>query len=216
MCEPSHSIVQFPLAAEHADDNCLRLQLALGHRMQLGKEIDGYYNISVFGVGHSEAASAFSRRAYFSLPTETRYEGHWWNRKVELDGGYHGPKGEEDRALESARRYSEGLCLGSAGKMKEFVTTSFQRTDRSRAGQYLKRAEGMLSDQGHVFFDVHIKPYLQGQFYEFDQQRKPLIANNLNGLLSVRENLAPVWAENDELWIPERGGFGSRDHAMLI
>lgn len=120
MCEPFHSITQFPAISQEEGrftspgDN---LSVLLSQTLQapiithglalrdnavinvksdpfsnLGVEIDEFVNFSRLGLGHSESmeVAGLSRRKVPQLPDDTRYEVAWWERRVRIDGHFKG------------------------------------------------------------------------------------------------------------------------------
>ena len=85
MCEPAHSIIQYPTRNPRDDDSFgggnsampipmdRRLQAGLGPQiMEIGRKIGEWFHFSKIGNGHTEAIQ-LSGRASLLLPAHTKY-----------------------------------------------------------------------------------------------------------------------------------------------
>ncbi len=171
MCEPFHSITQFPALTEEQDSLRPQLEAATQSPIvsyglalrdnatikvisdpyaDLGVEIDEFVNYSKMGLGHSESLARLPARARRRLPQDTRYEVAWWERRVRIDGGFYGgPKYLEQQAMESAKKYAHLASIGSLPIFRRFLETTVRRTDEWRRFQYFQRVlENLLTAEG--------------------------------------------------------------------
>lgn len=120
MCEPSHSIIQYP---EYHDD------MPVGPKLEALKpswleKIHNWFHVSKLGSGHSEAMS-MNRLASRMLPAEHRYDGNWWDRTVRPDHWHPDPD-----AVAAATKYCNRVCMGSISTLRRFLEISMKASDR--------------------------------------------------------------------------------------
>lgn len=176
MCEPTHSIVQYPPDDDQGNPTEGRLAKGLKKLMGIVKKIGGWFHLSKFGYGHHEAQD-WAAIDHHVLPPHTKFEGDWTTRTVAFDGSYLGTsrpgwfsddgllkraevreselkaheaatKMSADMALEAATAYSRIVVLDSLSSLRRFLQTSLEQTDRP--GAYLGCALNGLGSTGFV------------------------------------------------------------------
>lgn len=135
MCEPYHSIVQYPERDKDDNDHGPKIT-GLGQRQSLGskaldfmKKIKSWFHFSKMGSGHSEAIRA-NRTTELWLPPDTRYEVAWWNRSVKRDGKYTGHEFDAAEALNSCRAVRE-VGLHRRPRSTQEISTGLDGEDRT-------------------------------------------------------------------------------------
>lgn len=134
MCEPNHSIVQYPDQDDRGNPTSTMIDAIPsngdGFFTWAKKKIKSWFHFSKLGKGHSEAMSTLSAWARQRLPEDTKYEAAWWARTVRLDGRYNG--GHEFDAAEAfnaAHEYAHRVSLGNMTLLRQFLQGSIQKTD---------------------------------------------------------------------------------------
>src|SRR5687767_5215782 len=127
MCEPAHSITQFPVEDDRGNptgpiiDNIPRTEPTPKARDKTMSpsgavlsqawdwkqhQLGDWYHISRPGFGHSETIGFLSVRGREMLPAETRYETDWCKRVCHIDGPFRGRfQFEQKEALLRATQY---------------------------------------------------------------------------------------------------------------
>jgi len=209
MCEPHHSIVQFP---PQDDDNPYsdlpggRLGMVLGKVARVGKKVRGWFHLSRMGAGHSEATQQIFGRV--DLPGFNSLEVAWWKRQTRFDF----PSiNRSDEAWSAAREYAERTSIGHIQTLRRFLEESITHSDRpwsyweqmrqmlmpagiSQLEEKTRRVIGDKICRPSSFARISLSPKLQRQ-----------LANCIVGLTRQRNLLTPVWADENRLWLP-RGG----------
>ena len=202
MCEPSHSINQFD------DQDGPRAGMLKSHLQQPEswlKKIWKWLHFSRMGAGHSEAIKATGYVEGHTIPDITRYEVHWWNRKVKRDGLYVGSeKAEADDALEAASEYANRVSIGSLQSLRRFLEVSIDKTPNPK--QYVKAFRDMLTADGLLQFEKRLQKfggvlYLANRDWAEEKLRK-IIAATCCGFTRKRGLLIPEWADDTKLWTP--------------
>lgn len=138
MCEPAHSIVQYP-AHDNDDDSPFGGQMDMGQKLkaslgeqvvQWGRRIKNWFHFSKLGSGHTDSIE-LSGKSSLILPEHTRYEGLWWDRRLIIDGPYRGASVDRQAALESADQYYHSVTIGNMKLFRRFLETSINRSTRS-------------------------------------------------------------------------------------
>lgn len=201
MCEPHHSIVQFP-----TDDDSPSAQgglSTLGKVMDWGKKVWEYFHFSKLGSGHTE--SMYWARAHgLSVPTPTLYETAWWSRNVRLDGSFVGNPNLKNTGLEAARIYSNDVVLGSMGKLRQFLTMSIVKSDRpeSYAAVFV---DSMLNAMGRQQFTDRWRKIFRESFYmgaySIFETQKEAATKFVLGYTRRRDLLVPEWSDVGSLWL---------------
>jgi len=214
MCEPTHSVVQYPATqAAMGDTNhdVMRLLNAVSgrNRMSSGQKIGDYMHYHKAGFGHSETISKLTE-AERLLPTETRYEGEWWNRDFKVDGPYNVPEFDKQMAYDMAAEYSRRHCTANTKILAKFLADSLRRSDQPE--QYLERFLHMIKPSRRAVTWDEIKVHLQGskpgtrvkmdKTFIKSPKCDALIAQVMQ-LANTRDILVPEWADDDTIWTPD-------------
>ena len=131
MCEPRHSISQWPEELGDDDDGQVANDLS-GSRAQ--KRLPGWFrqkleqirgrwfgrfaHISRFGSGHTDSLFQLESGVTVDLgssvlPLATKWQSRWWDRVVRIDGLFKGVSVDRDAAQKAAEAYATATCLGS-------------------------------------------------------------------------------------------------------
>jgi hypothetical protein len=196
MCEPHHSIVQYPID-DGDNDNTTKLQWGLGKIFDWGKKIGSWFHFSKLGSGHTESIE-WSKTKGLILPNDVRYETDWWIRRVRLDGC---AASEREAALTAAQQYSEAVCIGDIQKFRRFFETSIQKSDRARA-YFLSFIEKMLTRPARDEVALRIKRIWGKSLLQIGKiQQEDKLCNLLLGYTRKRNLLVPEWADEEKLWM---------------
>jgi hypothetical protein len=214
MCEPSHSVIQFK---DHDDDDdSLSAQgggfhrtTILGKLMGYAKKFKDWLHVSRMGLGHSETVgkilSSVSRWNYDLVMT--RYEGHWWNRQVKVDGGYCVPSYDQSYALQAATDYCRAVCTGNLSLLRQFLEASLTKTERPMA--YLDAFRMLLNEKGKASLEKDAKKKMKKNlallcrdFGQPESKQRQQATNFLLGYTRKRHLLVPEWADDNNLWTP--------------
>lgn len=212
MCEPTHSINQFPDHDNDGNPTASRIDAMpppLGTADDIWaatrRKIGSWFHFSVMGFGHSEAMATLSAAAWNYLPPVTRYEAMWWNRTVKLDGTYYGPEFDRAYALDGAKQYAHTLSIGNLTKLRQFLTTSMKRSDRPY--YYIEAFKQMLTARGRDEFQAKLKRIFKLKNLSSLFSLGDDIRNNLDGTIKTvlgftrkRLLLVPEWADDSTLW----------------
>lgn len=198
MCEPHHSIIQWP-----NDQDGSHLGCVLGPLIKLGKTIGGYLNVSKMGKGHSEALekirclSTNGEHTGFLLPPKMDYEVAWWNRTIHIDNGFKfshfegKPVPMDAAALDSATQYAHLTSIGNLHVLRQFLTQTIRSSDRPYT--YLGQFNYILNKRGQVQFDKHYRSIQK-------TRRKESLINFLCGFTRKRQLLVSEWADDSSVW----------------
>lgn len=207
MCEPYHSVVQYPERDKDDNDHGPKLSGGLGARaLDFMKKIKSWFHFSKLGSGHSEAIKA-NRTTELWLPPETRYEVAWWERKVRIDGKYSGHEFDAGLALSCAEEYSKLVSIGDLGQLRRFLEVSLAKTDRPHG--YIEAFRNILNPQGRRALEDKLKWIAQDAHRWSPMLR--LLGDNENldrvikilvGLTRKRNLLVPEWADDESIWTP--------------
>lgn len=208
MCEPTHSIVQYPPSNEGGTPTDVLLQKTLKERVyDWFVKIGGYFHLSKMGSGHSEATRESGTFSCL-IPEETRYEAMWWDRTVKIDGLFAGKEFDRDLALEAATTYAQAVSIGSLTAFRRFLETSMTRTERPYL--YVNAfLEHMLTKEGRTHATDKIKSALSlrklntGILWKLGTNSKEELDRAIKvvlGLTRQRRLLVPAWADDDALW----------------
>jgi hypothetical protein len=211
MCEPCHSINQFP------DDPDLnpRVQTAFEKVAGWAKKVGSWFHFSKMGMGHSGAIE-YNQLHDRWIPEPTRYEVEWWHRHFKRDGSFN-HQGREyghwgtaippdlvpiaEDAEDSARIYAEQVSYGSLQIFRRFFETSVMKSNRPYA--YFHSFMSMLNSNGQNLLLEKTRRALGVSMYNINtiQRREPIMKMCL-GLTRKRELLIPEWADDTKLWLP--------------
>jgi hypothetical protein len=209
MCEPSHSIVQYP--DSNPDDHLPmgdRLKQTLGERIVAwGKRIQNWFHFSKLGSGHSDAIE-LSGRSSLILPEHTRYEGLWWDRDFKIDGSYHGFSTEQADAFETAKYYHDEKVMKNMSTFRRFLETSIEKSDSGQLYMH-QFAEHVLTKEGRDGLYSKLKRLGKSLFtWQLfrSKETKEKATKILMGFTRKRILLLPHWADDEKLWTPGQVG----------
>lgn len=190
MCEPYHSIVQYP---EDFDDSHFsdigvgnKLKLLLGH---WGKKIDSWFHISKMGAGHSLATS-FGVKQLGYLPPSIDYEGEWWYKNFKLDMPLRFKNNVE--AYEAAKKYHERVCIGDIQKFRRFLETSLRKSVRPKG--YLTKLPLIFNSKGQDLFYNRVLVRKKGG------KLNESIIKTIMGFTRKRNLFIPEWCDDNTFW----------------
>lgn len=202
MCEPYHSIVQYPSQDDLGNPTESRLR-ASNKFLDWGKKILDWFHFSKLGSGHSEA-TGFGYQQLRQLPDPTSYEAHWWNRTVHLDGEFRGVDFNRKDAIECAEEYARRTSIGNLSILRRFLEGSLRAT--RRMAMYEERlVSGMLNHAGRDLIVGRLRQFERDHGH--DQFRWAGSVKNqyiklLMGFTRKRDLLVPEWADDNTLWTP--------------
>ena len=201
MCEPSHSIVQFPDEDDRGPTGGLIDALPQeGFWERMKKRIGNWFHLSKMGRGHSETLGHLTLPGRRLLPPDTKYEAHWWERTVVLDGRFNGIEFDKAWALECANEYAHQVSIGSMHQLRQYLEVSMRKS--YRPSSYLTAFTQMLNAKGRDAFQVKIKhlPFIhQRAFYEDYHIQDGFVDKAIKVMLGFtrkRELLVPEWADD--------------------
>lgn len=225
MCEPSHSIVQFPVenlveaeTINVAVQNAVSLDVLEKDGplfiIPKGVRIGSYLNYSRLGFGHSEALGRLPRHVRSRLPRDVKYEVGWWDRSVHLDGPFFrrwdAAEIEREESLESATIYAHRSSIGDTKMLRRFLEQTLNTTTRPWA--YMSQVFALLSSKGRDAFDMMIRRAFR--FHKqfslestvFDLMRelrsRKIVIGIILKLTRTRNYLTTEWADDSKLWLP--------------
>lgn len=220
MCEPNHSIVQYPDHPTDDDDQAppfssqmdqeTQIKSVLGRVADWGRKVLRWFHFSKLGGGHA-AATLVTARQSLLLPSATNYEGEWWARKIKVDGMYCGPKVDQAEAFDAAKTYYNDVAVGSLSKFRRFLGTSIMRSPVYGMSYVTRFLEGMLTPEGRdkllakfrAAFGIQNARGLDSLF-GFSAKSKPKpkqqAVDCLLGFTRQRGLFVPVWADDASLW----------------
>lgn len=213
MCEPAHSIVQYP--HDFSDDGLpfggtmdkeSRLKAALGKACGWTKKIGKWFHLSRFGAGHSNATEMSGRSSLY-LPNPELYEGLWWKREFQYDGWDRAAVTEE--AMQAAEQYHKASATGNIKLFRRFLETSMKRSN-GWAHSYVERmldfvftAEGgnkLLEKIRRVFGrDAQLSRIFSTPEDSYNRDKGIGV---LMGFTRRRNLFLPHFADDDSLWVP--------------
>ncbi len=215
MCEPAHSVVQYPHDFDDKDlpfggqmDKESRLKSALGKACKWTKKIGKWLHLSRFGAGHSKATLVDGRQSLY-LPQATLYEGYWWNRKFSLDGCF---KREDPLALKAAQQYHNDSVMGNMSLFRRFLETSMQKTSHpDGASAYVQTlVTSVLTAEGGNKLLARFRRVFGGKSFRLETVMGPH-ANGVElnraiklvmGFTRQRRLFLPHFADDESLWVP--------------
>ncbi len=234
MCEPSHSIVQYPVSDPETQEpirDLVKTAVATAQNLEIaeaptpekaeaiksslilpqGVVIDRFINYSRLGSGHSEAIGKLSPRIRCRLPEDVKYEAHWWERSVKLDGRkprWVNDYGPED-SLNSATVYANRSSIGDMKIFRRFFENSLKHTDRP--ANYVDPFLSMINNKGREHLARSIKKFYHGKGGSLALTitsallgpEKDRMIGLLLKITRVREYLNDAWADG-ELWLPKQ------------
>ncbi|MEA1999806.1 MAG: hypothetical protein U9N61_10875 [Euryarchaeota archaeon] len=222
MCEPCHSIVQYPTDFDDTDlpggdstDKESRLKAALGKGFGWAKRLDKWFHLSKFGAGHHKNTGSLTYRSNLYLPAPTLWEGDWWDREFRLDG-YGFREGEllKEKA-KAAELYHDRSVMGNMSLFRRFLETSMVKSNHL-VGPYIyveKLLEYVLTPVGgnkvlEKFRRVFGRSATPARVLSrrADKREVEKGIKVIMGFTRKRELFLPHFADDDKLWVP--GGQG--------
>lgn len=218
MCEPNHSIVQYPTGDDDDDRgtptaSSERIEAAVSKNRlaSWGKKIREFFHFSTFGAGHS-GATGFGYHEERWLPSPTSYEAMWWVRKVSFDGEFRGRSFNKDEALSAATEYANRTSIGSLSIFRKFFELSLKQTYKPNAYidiflMHLLNKEGRAAVDEKLWkaFRLRSIPKFGYSLFGVPKNRSVSVENFVKFLLGFtrkRNLLVPEWADDDKLWLP--------------
>lgn len=223
MCEPTHSICQFPDQDDNGNPTGGLIDAAISsggkdtmtQSTRAGqvwewtkKRFGNWFHFSKMGFGHSESVGALPMAGRMLLPDDTKYEAQWWDRTVKLDGWFHGKDYDKQFALECASQYAHKVSIGSLTLLRQFLETSMRRSERPRA--YLEAFVQILNTKGRSVLASKLKclgltpQMLPISFYgrcnQLLNNQVDLAIKVMLGLTRKRRLLVPEWVDDRSLW----------------
>lgn len=212
MCEPYHSIVQYPKEAIIADrlHNCdteSYIKAALGKGYGLLSLEEDWIHLSKFGEGHHSKANNLFNRSFLYTVSPTLWEGEWWTRTFKIDSFGRGSRGRAVESEQAAFAYHNRSVMGNMSLFRRFLETSMLQT-RSLMGAFtyvdplltdVLTSEGanQLLDKFQKVFDD--PPYRvlsrRGNRKEIERGIKVVM-----GFTRKRELFQSHFADDDSLW----------------
>jgi hypothetical protein len=213
MCEPALSIVQFPShdpnSGNPVDERINNILPPVGTPQdywgKMKKKISSWFHFARMGFGHSETLSRLTLSGRIFLPTETRYECLWYERRTLRDGIYHGHHFDSSDALQAADLYSRKVATGNLTTLRQFLESSIRRTERPHT--YLDRFAAMLNSKGKNLFiaslgrftNLKVKDIWYGVKNQIKYELETII-KIMMGFTRKRRLLVPEWADDNILW----------------
>jgi hypothetical protein len=208
MCEPTHSIIQYPPDDPDSGNPVdQKIEAAVDPKWRSWlKRVKGWFHMSKLGSGHSEAIST---RGFELLPKPTFYEGYWWNRTVKLDGifrKFEGREYDQRLALEAATDYSHRVVIGNLGMLRRFLETSMRNSEfpYRYVEEFLQR---MVTSHVRDKLSKNIIKISNGTRSSRLYSLNDAIKQNLDSVIKVvlgatrqRNWLCPEWADDQLLW----------------
>lgn len=210
MCEPTHSIVQYPMDYDdsnlpfgHHIDQESRLKAAI--KGAWGKTLGRWFHFSKVGSGHSGAVRLTGQQTLM-LPRETKYEGIWWERNFILDG-VKTMRGSD--AFACAKEYHDRSCMGSLSLFRRFLEQSMLSSTRSFIYVDLLLAQ-VLNRKGRDLVLGKLKkvlgarctnPVKVGFGRRVSERRKKQSIDCVMGFTRKRNLYLPHFADDDSLWV---------------
>ena len=222
MCEPTHSINQFP---DNDDSGPIQPRIdAAAERTksshkglwEWAKKIMGRLHYSRFGSGHSEGM-ALGKTAFSMLPEPTRYEANWWSREVHLDGLFRDSRFHDNKkamefekklALEAATEYANRSSIGNLSLLRRFLENSILQSEKPLVyltsmvdlmilpkykDKSVRRIKGILGIK-------EVSRFAARRYLDISGEEKNKIAKLAVGFTRQRGILVPCWADDAQLW----------------
>ena len=210
MCEPSHSITQYPDDDQGGGQGptITRLQMGLKKVGKALKKIGKFFHLSRMGTGHSESAEwAFTNKIV--LPKATLYEGYWWDRRFSIDGAFRFHSSLIHDAFNSAKEYHERVVFQNIQSFRRFLEDSLRATDRVQA--YTDRLRlFVFNESGKRELDSRLRlagvtPNISSR--TMSAQTKEHLINAVMGITRKRKWFKSHFADDDQLWNVTKGGI---------
>ena len=226
MCEPCHSIIQYPDGDDDDRSTGTPVEQRISGWGEWFRRIGQWLHLSKMGKGHSEAIKTTSFEAELYLPTPTYYEVNWWERKIHLDGSFRASfkrlgcnalnnypgtsyaqeialkQRRQEEAMVAARQYANAVSIGNMTTFRRFLTTSLQKTVDYHQ-KYVLHFELMLNRNGRDLLHKRLKEFTMrcGRIRKTNADK---VTKLLLGFTRKRELLIPEWADDKGLWVPPK------------
>ena len=200
MCEPNHSINQYPSDDEGTGaPNESRIAFGLRKLCDYIKKIKGWFHLSILGSGHSESEEwAYTQSIW--LPPAIQYEVAWWNRQVCFDGFHHHLMERKDEAMECATEYANRVSIGNLSQLRNFIEVSMIKSERPSSYLHIILSD-LLNLKGRDILYRKLSSRFKNFWANLETKKGGIIKTAL-GMTRKREYLNDIWAD-DKLWIPE-------------
>lgn len=230
MCEPAHSIIQFPTEIpssmvdykpriERAVQGSFELQLQYAQpkekrailEIPQGIVIGPFINYSRLGSGHSECLAQLKSKIREYIPEEMKYEALWWERRVKIDTIFDPEWLKEfviEESISAATEYARRSSIGDLKILRRFLEVSLQTSDRPSTYSY-QFVLNLLSKRGRAKLNEALQKLFYGKkLHDLDTIEKCLredrFKNQIIGIMMKitreRRNLNDAWADDVGLW----------------
>jgi hypothetical protein len=214
MCEPTHSIVQYPDQDPDSGNSTGGIIESITSKVDSWvKRVKGWFHISKLGRGHSGVIDASARQLELAeriLPRPTFYESFWWDRTVKFDGfhSFEGREYDKDLALDAATEYSKKVVIGDLGLLRRFLEVSMVNSDHPQLYvdavlQYLVKREKrdeVVNRLKQINYIKRIPNRLMA--VKLDNLVDGRVIKIILGVTRKRDWLIAAWADDDRLWTP--------------
>jgi hypothetical protein len=190
MCEPAHSIVQYPVDFDDSDlpGQHISPEQRLSKLGKFIKRVGRFFHLSKLGAGHTFTMSQVPAKIYEYLPPPISYEGVWWNKSFVTDGNF---KHQVPEAIEAAKQYHDIVCMGNMKTFRRFFEASLRKTDHI-----------------NMYIDVFINYCLtrQGKEEVWNRLHRNETVNEtvikiIMGYTRKRGLFVPEWSDDDKFWL---------------
>ena len=215
MCEPTHSVVQYPAVNIEGDPVDQYLTAAFRRSLSKGQQIGDLIHYSMAGFGHSECISKIPTADSY-LPAATRYEGNWWDRTFAIDGPFNGPHKDQlstKEAFDTAAEYSRRVSTKDIPTLQQFVRDCIQNSERPETYVDIVLSKVLRGGARAVCWDTlraalaGDKPNSRYAITAGLRQANPeawrRLQDAVTTILTKRENFSDVWADDQKLWTPD-------------
>jgi len=211
MCEPAHSIVQYPTdfdspVSSQLDKKSL-LAAALGKGFGWAKKVGEYFHLSKFGAGHHENTGSLSYRSSIYLPDPVLWEGLWWKREFKFDGLVGWNSSSIPGSKTAAQEYHNSSAMGNMSLFRRFLETSMRKS--SCPYVYVETMlENVLTSEGvnkllekfrRVFGQSTSPAYVMSRSSSKQQIEKAIKV--VMGFTRQRRLFLPHFSDDDSLWV---------------
>ncbi len=202
MCEPSHSVVQFPDHNDDGDFQGTKVESLLGKVTRWTQKILSFTHLSRYACGHSENFTNTVNFYHLNRVQYWQYEGHWWNRNFIIDMGK-----PHEEAVDTAKYYSDLLVTGSLGNFRRFFEESTKKTEYKN-NYFHAFFDKMLNQKGRQHATGHLKRFFGINGFSFGavirEGKTEQLTKFFMGYTRKRNLLVPEWADDPKLWTPKQ------------
>ena len=194
MCEPAHSIVQYPDDLPFGGGR--GCGMVFGKVMDWCKKVGGFIHFSKLGAGHSESLRISPLHDLY-IPEEARFEGLWWDRTFDFDSF------NSQRSLErkgAAERYHNDVVFRDMCSFRRFLETSLRQSDKCNL--YAERLmEFVLTPKGRDKLYNKLRSLGGGrEIWKVFHVLKPQAIKTVMGITRQRGLFLPHFADDSNLW----------------